>query len=310
LLNRKSLTWYLVISFTLAWILFVLPIPFGSPGAPLRQNLTLFAWSLAMWAPGLAAILVTRFVKKQPLSSLNLKRLGKKSTYLWAWLVPPVLAITAGILTWLFGAGILDLSFPAFQQAMAQTPGGSAIPVGLVVAIQVLFSITLAPLINTGLALGEELGWRGFLLPELLPIGQGRAILLSGAIWGIWHAPAILQGHNYPNNPVLGVFLMVGFTILVGTFFSWLYLRTLSPWAPGFAHGCLNAVAGLPLLFLSGVNLTVGGSLASLIGWIPLAIFVGWLVWTRRLPVDMEVQDSQPELDKPEMQEVSRETYA
>lgn len=310
MLNRKSLTLYLVISFTLAWILFVLPIPFGPPGNPLRQNLTLVTWSLAMWAPGLAAILVTRFVKKHSISNLNLKRLGSKRIYLWAWLLPPVFALAAGLLTWLFGAGKLDLSFPAFQQAMAQSPGGSAIPVNMVVAIQVLFAITLAPLINTVLALGEELGWRGFLLPELLPLGQGRAILLSGAIWGIWHAPAILQGHNYPNNPVLGVFLMVGFTILVGTFFSWLYLRTLSPWAPGFAHGCLNAVAGLPLLFLTGVNLTIGGTLASLIGWIPLAIFTGWLVWTRRLPVDMEFQGSQTELVSPEMQDVSRETYA
>ena len=69
-------------------------------------------------------------------------------------------------------------------------------------------SSVAAPLINTLLALGEELGWRGLLLPELLPLGQRRAILLSGVIWGFWHAPVILQGHNYPSQPVLGVFLM------------------------------------------------------------------------------------------------------
>jgi hypothetical protein len=86
--------------------------------------------------------------------------------------------------------------------------------------------------------------------------------------------------------PVAGVFLMIVFTILVGAIFSWLYLRTRSPWAPALAHGSLNASAGLPLLFLTGVNLTLGGTIVSVIGWIPLALFAGWLVWTRRLPVN------------------------
>jgi membrane protease YdiL (CAAX protease family) len=151
-------------------------------------------------------------------------------------------------------------------------------------------SSVAAPLINTLLALGEELGWRGLLLPELLPLGQRRAILLSGVIWGFWHAPVILQGHNYPSQPVLGVFLMVVFTVLAGAFFGWLYLRTRSPWAPALAHGSLNAIAGLPLLFLTGVDITLGGTLASLIGWIPLALFVAWLLWTNRLPVPLEME--------------------
>ena len=151
-------------------------------------------------------------------------------------------------------------------------------------------SSVAAPLINTLLALGEELGWRGLLLPELLPLGQWGAILLSGVIWGFWHAPVILQGQNYPSQPVLGVFLMVVFTVLAGAFFGWLYLRTRSPWAPALAHGSLNAIAGLPLLFLTGVDITLGGTLASLIGWIPLALFVAWLLWTNRLPVPLEME--------------------
>jgi hypothetical protein len=49
------------------------------------------------------------------------------------------------------------------------------------------------------------------------------------------------------------------------------------------AHGAVNATAGLPMLFLTGVDIAIGGTLASLIGWIPLAALVGWLVLTRRL---------------------------
>ena len=307
--NRSAITWYLIIAFSLAWFLFILPIPFGSPNSPVRQTVTLITWSLAMWAPGLAAILVTRYVKKEKVGSLNLRRLGDRKAYLWAWLVPPLLVVIAGLLTWLFGAGILDLSFSAIREAMAQAPGGDLVPPAGVVAIQILISLTLAPLINTALALGEELGWRGFLLPELLPLGQWRAILLSGVIWGLWHAPAILQGHNYPNNPVLGVFLMVVFTVLVGAFFSWIYLRTRSPWAPALAHGSLNATAGLPLIFLTDVNMTIGGTLASMIGWIPIAVLVGWLILSRRLPVDLEEIDSKTGSNSQNRAEVSREAY-
>ena len=158
-----------------------------------------------MWAPGIAALIVMRFVMKKPLRTLGLRRLGEKRAYLWAWLLPIGLTLATGVLTYLFTPGALDLSFPAFRQAMAAAPSGSALPTGLIVAIQIAFSITLAPLLNTVFALGEELGWRGFLLPSLLPLGQWRAILMSGVIWGIWHAPAILQGHNYPSQPMLGV---------------------------------------------------------------------------------------------------------
>lgn len=238
-----------------------------------------------MWGPGLAAIVVTRFVACQSLGTLNLRHLGPKRPYLWAWLLPPALAIVTGLFTWVLGAGRLDLEFAAIQEAMAQAPGGDKVPPEMVVAIQIAFSFTLAPLINCIFALGEELGWRGFLLPRLLPLGQWRAILLSGAVWGVWHAPAILQGQNYPGQPVLGVFMMVVFCLLLGVIFSWLYLQTRSPWTPTLAHASLNATAGLTMLFLTDVDIVIGGTVTSVIGWIGLAAFVGWLVVSRRLPV-------------------------
>ena len=82
---------------------------------------------------------------------------------------------------------------------------------------------------------------------------------------------------------------------------------SLAMWAPALAHGSLNATAGLPLLFLTGVDITLGGTLASLIGWIPLALFVAWLVWTNRLPVPLEMEAG---LAPPgaSQQDVSRET--
>ena len=286
-IERKPLIWFLAVAFGLAWILFVLPLAFRQGNSVTAQLSYTVFWSLAMWAPGLGAILATRYAAGESLRTLNLRHLGDKRYYLWAWLLPPALAIATGLLTLALGAGKLDLQFTLIKQAMAAAPGATAIPAWVIVAIQAGIAFTVGPLINTFFALGEELGWRGFLLPRLLPLGQWKAILLSGTIWGIWHAPAILQGHNYPGRPVAGIFMMVVFCILVGAIFSWLYLRTRSPWAPALAHGSLNATAGLPILFLTGVDISIGGTTASLIGWIPLALFVAWLAWTKRLPVRM-----------------------
>ena len=284
--DRRTMVWFLLIAFAISWALFLVPLAFGAPGSSAYQSVALIAWSAAMWGPGLAALIVTKRATGESLRRLHLSRLGPRLPYLWAWLVPVALSIVAGLFTVLLGAGRLDLTFPFFRQALAQTPGGGSVPIGLLVAAQAGFALTLAPLINIALTMGEELGWRGFLLPALLPLGQWRAILLSGAIWGIWHAPAIAQGHNYPGQPVLGILMMIVFCLLAGTVFSWLYLRTGSPWAPALAHGSLNATAGLPILFLAtGVDMNIGGTIASPIGWIGMALFVAWLAWSRRVPV-------------------------
>jgi membrane protease YdiL (CAAX protease family) len=287
-MNWKLIRWYLILTFGFAWILFLVPLALGSLGSEIHQIAAIIFWGLAMWVPGLAAILTTRLVAKKPLARLNLRRLGSRRFYLWAWLAPIGLSILTGVFTWTLGAGQFDSEFTLIQEGLSQVSTPATISPQIVVLIQSAMAITLAPLINTLFALGEELGWRGFLLPLLLPLGNWQAILLSGVIWGVWHAPVILQGHNYPTHPVLGVFMMVVFTILLGTIFSWLYLETRSPWAPALAHGTTNAVAGIPLLFLKIEDIAIGGTLASLMGWIPLTLFCSWLVLTQRLPISSD----------------------
>jgi membrane protease YdiL (CAAX protease family) len=273
-------------SLLFSWPLFCAPLLFGEMDPLNAQLAAQGLWALAMWGPGLAAILTTTLILKQPFRSLNLNRLGPKRFYLWAWLLFPVLSILGGLFTLLFGIARLDLHFTAIREAMASAAGGGAVPVGLVVAIQIALAVLLAPFINVIFALGEELGWRGFLLPRLIPLGQWKAILLSGAIWGVWHAPVILQGHNYPGYPVPGVFMMIAWCMLLSAILSWLYLNTRSPWVAALAHGSLNATDGLPVIFFApGFDLALGGTLAAPTAWIGLALFIGWLIWTRRLPV-------------------------
>jgi len=284
--DRKLLMWFLAIAFPISWILFVTPLSLHGLPAPTQQSITVGAWALAMWGPGLAAIITTTLIARQPFSTLRLNALGPKRFYVWALLLPTVLVIVTGVLTVGFGIAQFDPTFQLIRESMKNAPGAADINPLIVISAQAGIAILIAPFFNMVFALGEELGWRGFLLPHLLPLGQWKAIILTGVIWGIWHEPAIVQGLNYPDYPLLGIFMMILFCVLLGIIFGWLYLNTRSPWVTALAHGAVNAVAGLPVLFLRpGFNMAFGGTIATFPGWVAMIAFIGWLIASKRLPV-------------------------
>lgn len=295
MIERKNIYWFLGITVLLSWPLFLATLFLGNMDAQTKQLTTQGLWAVAMWGPGIAAIITTLFIAKIPFNSLGLNKLGPKQYYLWAWFLPVVLTLLSGLFTVLFGVGKIDLNFTMIRTALASTPGGDVVPASVVVLSQSLLALTLAPFLNMLFTMGEELGWRGFLLPRLLPLGQWKAVLWSGLIWGLWHAPVIIQGHNYPGYPILGVFMMIIFCFLLGTIIAWLYINTKSPWVAALIHGAVNAIAGLPVLFLApGFNMAFGGTLAAPTAWIGMALFIAWLVWTKRFPVQESVGESQP----------------
>jgi len=275
---------FLTISFLLAWVLFLVPRFWIGEGETTRTITRLAAWSAAMWAPGLAAIIATRWTENKKLSSLRLGRLGKGRFYFWAWLLPILIVLAAGLLTWAGGLGAPRATLP-WEDLDPQLTPPSSLTAGQLISLQVAAGLFIGPLINTLFAVGEELGWRGFLLPRLLPLGQTQAILVSGIVWGAWHAPAIVQGHNYPGYPLLGTGMMILFTTLFGFVLSWLYFETRSPWAPALAHGTLNAAAGLPQLFLEVSNPLWGGTITSAAGFVVMGILILAFYVVKILPV-------------------------
>ena len=187
----------------------------------------------------------------------------------------PMLVAAGLVVVGLLGFAQFDLvGFSGFaEQLEATLPAGSPLPpVGLIVAM-LLVMIPLGAVLYAPLAFGEEVGWRGWLLPALRPLGVWPALLLSGAFWGFWHTPLILLGYNYGLTDAWGVLLMTLAGMLFGVLLGWTRLRTASVWPAVFGHGAFNASAGLAALFVAAGSPIPPAWLAGPVGLIACGVF-------------------------------------
>ena len=92
-------------------------------------------------------------------------------------------------------------------------------------------------------------------------------------------------GSRVGDHPLLGIPWFIGYAVLVGIILGWLQLASGSVWLPALAHGSKNAAQRAALVYVTGYNSLVGGPLGSLVGWIVLAAFIGWIWLSGRLPV-------------------------
>ena len=216
--------------------------------------------ALMMFVPTLGVLLAGAKLKDMgwnPRLRQNLKPI------LLAWFAPLLLSAAGAGLYFLFFPNHFDLSgtylaasggTEALQQMEAQ---GISYP--MYVLLGVVASVTYAPLLNGFLALGEEIGWRGFLYPQLKArFGRKQGWVLGGLIWGAWHWPLIcLIGYEYGaatgnaagywGFPISGMLLFCVVTLGWGVLHDRLYERSGSIWVPALFHGAINAAATLPL---------------------------------------------------------------
>jgi uncharacterized protein len=123
----------------------------------------------------------------------------------------------------------------------------------------IMLAIFAGVTINAIAAFGEELGWRGFLFKQVEKWGFWKASLFTGFAWGLWHAPFVIQGYNYPQHPLAGAFMMTAFTVLLSPVMHLLRLKTKSVFSAAIFHGSINASTGLAIMLIQGGNdLTVG----------------------------------------------------
>lgn len=221
-----------------------------------------------MFFPALAAVVVELRRGARLEDSLDL-RFSVNAWWAVGWLGPVVLAFVAlGVGLLLPGVSLITdatamlerfasrLSPEQLAEAKTRLQGLSLWPM---VGAQVMQALVAGATINAIAAFGEELGWRGFLQRELSGLGFWKSSCLIGLLWGPWHWALIIQGYNYPEHPVPGLFLMTAMTVLLSPLFAAVRLRGKSVLAAALAHGSFNAIAGLPIeLSRGGSDLVVG----------------------------------------------------
>jgi membrane protease YdiL (CAAX protease family) len=242
--------------------------------------------ALAMWCPALCAFAVSRISisREFPVGGW---RIGSFRPVAWAWLGILAIFALAYALTVSFGLGTFDPQLSGAVEQIATIARQRGLPrppmPGVVATAIFLQSATVGVVATTLMTLGEELGWTGFLLPRLLPLGAWRAALLYGVIWGLWHWPLIVAGYNYPGHRAAGVILMCAATCAIALIQTALWIRTRSVIATSVAHAVFNSQGhGVwPLAF--HVTSPLIGGMTGAIG-ITICAIVGAAALTRAVP--------------------------
>jgi CAAX protease family protein len=209
--------------------------------APKAAQQWLFYYSgVFMWCPGLAALLV-QLVLYRSLRGLGWGW-GAGRYYVLAYLLPLAFCLPVYLLVWLLGLGDFNHEFVEASRSRVGLPPGLFANLGLI-----LLALVAAPT-NMMVTLGEELGWRGFLVPRLRAVTSFTGTsLLTGLIWSAWHYPvivAVLPLHR-PHLPLW--YATACFTVSVvaiSVVYTWLRLRSGSVWPAALLHATSNAFQG------------------------------------------------------------------
>ena len=272
--NKTKVTKYLVFTFGVAYLIQIGVWMLYKSGNQTTGQLVMAAM---MFVPLLGVLAAGEKLTRmgwRPEIRKNIKYI------LPAWFGPAILTAIGAALYFLVFPDHFDLSGSAMEQsvgseAFAQLEA-QGLSYSLLVLINIVSAVTYAPLVNAVVSMGEEVGWRGFLYPQLKArYGRRKGWILGGIIWGAWHWPIIWligyeYGFGYIGFPVVGMLVFCIFTVAIGILCDWLYERSGTIWLPSLIHGTFNAAANIPLM----VCVVAGGS-ARLLGPAPNGLLAG-----------------------------------
>lgn len=248
-------------------------------GADTPVGLMLFSTAY-MFFPMLTA-LVLQAIDKEKFNHTGLVNFKLKWSWLVAWLLPVVMVLLCILVNGMMSGVSLQYNaeqlitqyhIPEEQQEMVREQL-AALPAWLMIVMMLGSGLMAGVSINALAAFGEEYGWRNYLVGALRGVKFWKAALFIGIVWGLWHFPLILMGHNYPNEPYWGVLLMVVMCILLGVIELYFVLKSKSMIVAAIMHGTFNAVAGVVIYFTLGGNDFLNG-MPGLSGFIVMMITI------------------------------------
>jgi|SRR6185436_18403185 len=268
-MNWKKINLYILCSFAFSWtVALVMALMHINIGSIL--GMVLLA-GLYMPGPALATFVIQKYIYKE-----GFKQYGwtfDKKAIKWIFFTP-LLFLALTILTFAIIAllgnshfiqqfGELDFTREGFNLRLRELASGKIdldkvkipdIPPLLCFFAMLGQGIIAGSTLNLPFMFGEEFGWRGLMLRETLKMGFLKASVFIGLVWGIWHFPVILMGHNYPHHPYFGILMMCLFTISLSPLFTYIRIKTKSILGSCMLHGMLNATGAMYALYIANGN--------------------------------------------------------
>jgi len=271
--RRRSVVYVLVV-FALSTVVYYLILT--------RHAFNILVILLGMWCPAIAAVLAS-WITRRPLRDIGW-RLGKAKWLGLGYVFPLLYAAPAYLLVWSTGLG----GFPnpeMLGQMRVSLHLSARWSSTSVIFITFLLIATQNVLLDFLLTTGEEIGWRGFLVPELTNwVGFHRAALLSGVIWGLWHVPLIVAGpYSQSGTPRWYQVTCFVFTIVPeAVAFAWLRMRSGSIWPSVVFHSAHNAFVQAffdPMTINTGNTHYFTGECGA--AMLPFAVLLAFYCWSR-----------------------------
>ena len=270
---------------------------------------------LYMTLPIVAGLVTERVARRRPLIAAEWHELRHHfwRTYgrnaLVAVAVVVAIVVLGFVAAWLAGlmgvpgAGHIatngDELLARLHQLNPDVAAANVPPLPVLLGVTMLEGLAAGLTVNGLFAFGEEYGWRGVLADELRPLGLARASLLTGVLWGLWHAPIIMLGHNYGTQWAWGIPVMVAWTVPMTFLLTWTRERTGSVLAPSILHGAVNGVVGVFAFGVVGGNVLIALP-AGLVFGVTVAV-LALVVW--RIPTGNRPRVGVPAVAEPMVQE-------
>jgi membrane protease YdiL (CAAX protease family) len=283
-MNKKRILIFIAFVIVVSWAVVLAVKQSGmmetnpTAGMMLANNIIIFL-------PALANIF-TRLVTKEGWGNLWLRPNFKRGWrfYLAAWLLPLLATIVGGGLYYLLFPQSFDPNLSQVQSAFAAIPSLAAQP-WLAFLILFVQTMLITMIINGIASMGEEFGWRAYLLQKLMVLfagadakahqntGARRSALLVGLIWGVWHYPLFYLGSAL-TFPFILIYLL--YTCSASVLLSWVTLRSRSVWPAAIGHGMLNGTSVFPTLLANATANPLLGpgptGLVGMLGYVILAL--------------------------------------
>jgi membrane protease YdiL (CAAX protease family) len=231
--DRRAVPVYLLITFALSSVFYFLIIKSGHLGAGAGMYVVAL-----MWCPASAAMLTSKYLGRQ-VGSLGWKW-GNARYQVMSYVIPLAYATITYSIVWLTGlGGVYDKKFVA---AIIKSFGLGALPPWAAIALYFLFAGTAGMVRSCATALGEEIGWRGFLVPALAERFSFTATaFISGCIWAVWHYPVLIFADYNAGTPTwYGLTCFTVMVIAMSFIFAWMRLKSGSLWTGVLLHGSHN----------------------------------------------------------------------